>query len=134
MSQAKRKARTEHANELINVIAAHGRKFFYCKSTERTAHFSLIKNRVYFNDDYTGKAILVRQTMDWKGFSHGGTLRALVERIAEYIRTGKKIDISWIGPERSFTKGNIWGYTEADMQATREAAITLAIIQPTEAA
>lgn len=132
MSWVKRKARTEHANELINLIAAHGRRFFYCKSTGKTAHFSLIKNRVYFNDDYTGKAIMIRQTKDWKGFSHGGTLRALIEKIAEYIRTGNQIYIGWIGPETSFTNGNIWGYTEEEMTKTRTEALKLSIIKQPE--
>lgn len=123
----KKRARIEHANKLIKIISEHGRRFFYCKSTDRTAHFSMINGRVYLNDDHTGKAIHVRQDVPWKGFSHGGTLKALIEAIAHYIRTGNRLGIGWIGPERTFTDGNIWGYPKEAIESVRMLALGLPI-------
>lgn len=51
----------------------------------------------------------------WKGFSHGGTLKALAERFRDYICEGKQMPIGWLGPER-FDDSNIWGYDEVSMR------------------
>ena len=87
--------RLEVINKLIQFISERGRRFFYSKRTvnmdvESIAFMKLKKGRIYFVDDYTRKEIAVINNYKmWNGFSHGGTLRALVLDFAEYIRTGK---------------------------------------------
>lgn len=80
--------RLEVINNLIKFISERGRRFFY---TNNNLAFMKLKNgRIYFVDDYTQKEIpVINNYRDWKGFSHGGTIRALVLDFAEYIRTGK---------------------------------------------
>lgn len=53
-----------------------------------------LKNgRIYFVDDYTRKEIaVINNSREWDGFSHGGTMRALVLDFASFIRTGKDSD------------------------------------------
>lgn len=125
--------RLNHANQLVQVIAKHGRRFFYSAEKNRTAEFKLDeRGRVWFVDDYTGKTIFTHQCglhSRWRGFTHGGTLRALVEAIRDYIMHGEKLSIGWLGPERSFTNGNIWGYEPDQMAACRAEALMLPIIE-----
>jgi hypothetical protein len=125
--------RLGHANELIKIIAAHGRRFFFSQTTGRTAELFIgPRGRIWLADEYTGKLIYTHKTTwtnKWRGFSHGGTLRGLVEMMRDYIVTGRPILAFYLGPERGqLTDGNIWGYEASAMQAVREAAVKLPII------
>lgn len=125
--------RVEHANHLIRTISRHGRRFFYNKSHDRTAHIELNeRGRVYWVDDYSGKRIYTHATAitsRWRGFSHGGTLRSLAENMRDYIVHGKQIPRWVIAPERSFTDGDIWGYGPEAAPAVRAAAFELPIME-----
>jgi hypothetical protein len=131
-----KQTRTEHANELIRVIAKHGRRFFYNAQHDRTARLEVDeRGKVWFHDDYSGKRIYTHKSgfsSRWKGFSHGGTLRSLVEAMRDYICTGQTLPPGWIGLERHFTVGNVWGYAAADMAACRAEALVLPIISKPE--
>lgn len=88
--------RLEIINKLIKYISEHGRRFFWTKGTvnqdsvESVAFMKLKNGRLYFVDNYTLKEIpIIDNGHRWNGFSHGGTLRALVQDFADYIRTGK---------------------------------------------
>ena len=80
---------------------------------------------------YTGKRVFTHETVwggRWRGFSHGGTLRSLVEAFRDYICTGKQLHPGYLGPER-FDDSNIWGYDEAGMKAVREQAGALPVFR-----
>lgn len=80
--------RLETVNKLIEFISERGRRFF--NTNNNLAHMKLKNGRIYFVDDYTQREIaVINNYRDWKGFSHGGTLRALILDFAEFIRTGK---------------------------------------------
>lgn len=120
--------RVEHANALIQVIAAHGRCFFYCKSKGTTAHIELdARGRVWFVDDYSRKRIYTHYRYHWSGFSHGGTLRGLVEDMRDYITRGKHIPRWKIAIPRD-DGSNIWGYSPEAAEAVRAAAFALPIM------
>lgn len=142
-----KQARLEHANALIEIIASHGRRFFWHKgssrvagdassSAGRVAKLTLLRGRVYHIDEYSGKAIYTHRAgfgNDWRGFSHGGTLRSLVEDMRDYIMTGTPIARETIVIRQLASKGlegNIWGYDVAAATAVREAAYKLPIISP----
>ena len=128
--------RVEHANALILVISRHGRRFFYNAAADRTAYLELDhRGRVWFIDDYRGSRIYTHPTgftSRWRGFSHGGTLRSLVESMRDYIVTGKRMDRWRIATERSFTNGDIWGYGKEAAQAVRTEAFALPIMESAE--
>jgi hypothetical protein len=129
--------RLGHANQLIKIIAAHGRGFFFNLSSGRTAQLLLDKRgRVWFQDDYTGKLIFTHETSwrnKWRGFSHGGTLRDLVEMMREYIIKGTPIHPYYLGMERrNIYDGNIWGYSDDAIKAVRDEAAPLPIIKRVE--
>jgi hypothetical protein len=152
MSSATEKLRrAEHANELIKIIAAHGRRFFHYSGSnvfdpetkvatfvlaDRVAYIELRRGRVYFVDAYSQQAVFTHKTNfggRWRGFSGGGTLRSLVEDMRDYIIDGTpiprwKIVIQQLG--HNDLVGNIWGYDVAAAQAVRAAAYTLPIIAP----
>lgn len=122
--------RLEHANKLIEVIAAHGRRFFWSESRQRTARLDLTLGCVFFTDAYTGKLICTATEGRWDGFSNGGTLKALVEDMRDYIVDGERI-ARWkiVMPRHDDTlEDNIWGYSGEAAKAVREAAFALPII------
>jgi hypothetical protein len=122
--------RAAHANDLVKIISDHGRRFFYNANKDRVAGFSVAPSgHIYFTDDYTGTPIYVAYQGRWRGWSHGGTLRELIRRMARYINTGKRLSLDWIGPER-FDQSNIWGYTSDEMTKCRTAALECAAIEP----
>lgn len=130
--------RLQHANDLIKVISSHGRRFFFDKATGNIASLHLdVRGRVWFKDDYSGKLIYTHHTAitsRWQGFSHGGTLRSLVEAMRDYITKGQPLSQGWIAPERVTPGSNIWGYSNEDAAAVREAAFKLPIIKAPAAA
>src|SRR5574337_318330 len=126
--------RLQHANDLIKLIAAEGRRFFYCQTTDRTAHLLLRHGHVYFVDDYSGKEIYCSSPgfgNKWRGFSHGGTLRDLVEDMRDYVLRGTpiprwKIVIRQLG--QPGLEDNVWGYDVDSARRLRHAAYQLPII------
>ncbi len=90
------------------------------------------RGKVWIIDDYSGKRVFTHETVwggRWRGFSHGGTLRSLVEAFRDYICTGEPLNRGYLGPER-FDDSNIWGYDEAGMKAVREQAGALPVFLP----
>jgi len=123
--------RCVYANQLLEVIAKHGRRFFYCPKTERVARL-VYDTKVHLIDAKTGTKIVLRNNGSWTGFSHGGTLRELVTMMRDYVTKGTRIGMHFIGMERTFGDGNIWGYPADALQACREAASLLPITTPHE--
>lgn len=126
--------RLTHANQLIKIIGTYGRRFFWNSENKKFARMDLRGGHVYFIDDYTGIAIYTHKTgfsNKWRGFSHGGTLRSLVEDMRDYIANGTqiprwKIVIQQFG--RDNLEDNIWGYPKDDAEAVRREAYALPII------
>lgn len=126
--------RVEHANQLIQIIGSHGRRFFYHAPANRFARLELRNGRVYFVDEYSERAIYTHRTgfySRWRGFTHGGTLRSLVEDMRDYITDGTpvpawKIVIRQLG--YTSLERNVWGYDAASAQAVRDAAYQLPIV------
>lgn len=106
--------RLEHANAILLSMSRHGRRFFYSKDHDRVARFELDdQGRVRIRDEYTGRAVLLVKDGRWRGFNNGGTLRRLVEDLANYIRTGKTIR-NHFGPWPEWIcGGDLWGYGDA---------------------
>lgn len=128
MSIIKKRGRVEHANTLIKIISDYDRRFFYNAQANRVAQFEIIKGHIYFRDDYTNKLIHVHKNFYNINFSHGGTLRDLVENMANYIRTGEHLSIKHIGPELAFSNQNIWGYSQRSIDDVRMLALGIPII------
>lgn len=124
--------RLEHANQLILIIARHGRRFFYHKGSDTTARLELDhRGRVWFIDHFTKARVYTHPATfgnDWRGFTHGGTMRGLVEAMRDYIRTGRRVPLNWLGPQRLNDQSNIWGYESEAMSAVRAEGIALPII------
>lgn len=114
--------RVEHANELIRLIASCGREFF--RKGETVAHLEIDKHgKVWFVDDYSRCRIYTHYRYDWRGFSHGGTMRRLIERLRDYITKGEKLTSFIIAPRCSNKDGsNIWGYEPSAAETLRQAA------------
>lgn len=129
-----RRERAEHANQLIRVIADHGRRFFWNEKHQRYASIEVdAGGRVWFIDDYSGKRIYTHWTPfgnKWRGFTHGGTLRTLVECMRDYIVDGKRIARWRIAQESLHGTEDIWGYGRLAAFETRTKAWALPIIMP----
>lgn len=111
------------ANAFLREIASCGRKFF--RHGDLISQFFVDeRGRVWFEDAHSRKRIYTHYKWDWRGFCEGGTLRALVERLRDYIRTGTKPHLA-LGPwPEHYCGGDLWGYG-ADMQQVRDSAARL---------
>jgi hypothetical protein len=117
--------RAGHANALIQIISDHGRRFFFCRSTGRVAYLILKGGRVYLVDDYTGATIYTHKTSfgnGWRGFSHGGTLRNLIEMLRDYIVHGTLLHPSYIAQD-------CWAYDASAVLAVRRHAYLLPMFE-----
>ena len=130
---ALKRQRVEQVNQAIRIIADHGRRFFYSQAVNRYAIMEVdARGKVWIIDDYSGKRVFTHETVRggrWRGFSHGGTLRSLVEAFRDYICTGNPLNPGYLGPDR-FDDSNIWGYDEEGMKAVREQAGSLPVFAP----
>ena len=119
--------RIEKANKLLKKIASCGRNFFYYGEDKTTAKFILKNNRIYFMDEYTKSEMLAYNYRQLgRKFNQGGTMKALVLDISEWIRTGK------------YTNGKNgygglfcphWGYPEKDMKDIQDYARELGYLK-----
>lgn len=135
MSRATKLERVAHANDLIKAIGSHGRRFFWNECDQRFARLELDeRGKVWFIDDYRGARVFTHQTNftnHWKGFSHGGTLRSLVESMRDYIVHGTPIPRWRIATEQLYGDHDVWGYGAEASTAVRLAAFALPIMEIT---
>lgn len=113
--------RVARCNVLLGVIGSTGRKFFrhgeVISHLERDSH-----GRIYFVDSYNKQRIYVScPNGEWPGFHNGGTLRALVSSMVEFIKTGES-------PNWGLSFGRHWGYGD-DMADVVLHAIELGFIR-----
>lgn len=115
--------RIYEANYALLTISIFGRRFFYNQLHNRVACFEMtIDGRLWFRDDYTDRRIYVAHRGRWRHFSHGGTLRRLVDGLARYIRTGEQISPRHFGPwPDHYCDGDLWGYGRGPMESLRQA-------------
>lgn len=125
--------RMDSANRLLQVIAHHGRRFFYSDVKARYASFDLDdKGQLWFTDDYSGKRLnITKRGLTQPGFTHGGTLRGLVETLADYVMTGQPMSKEWIAPACTFGSqaSDMWGYGAAAAAAVRAEAHRLPMFE-----
>lgn len=124
VTSSKKEKRCEQANELINVIANSGRKFFnYEENGGSIGCFELRNGRTYFIDGYMGKSIYAYENRFFRQkFSEGGTMQALVLDIAEWIRTGEPTNAK---NGYGGVYCDYWGYSDEAMKEIREKAIEI---------
>ncbi|BBK30271.1 hypothetical protein STHU_09050 [Allostella humosa] len=110
-----RTERAAHANAVIEEIAKVGRRFFWSEEHQRVSRFDFdTGGRLILVDRETGRNVHVTQREGWHNFSEGGTLRAVVEALAGYIREGVQINPRYFGPWPAYIcDGDLWGYGEA---------------------
>lgn len=129
--RAEKMMRLQHANQLIRIISKHGRRFFYNASADRVASLEIDpRGRIWFVDDYTGSRVytyrVAGRSRDWRGFSHGGTLRSLVEELCSYVRCGELLSRYRIAtPCGQDGAVDVWGYGRAAASSVREEAFSL---------
>lgn len=105
--------RVAQANQLLQVIAGCGRRFFCHQG--RVSRFELdARGRVWFIDAYREARIYTHYTSGrWHGFSEGGTLRDLVIKLRQFIQYGYDIGYM-LGPFPDwYSGGDPWGYGES---------------------
>jgi hypothetical protein len=123
----KRHERLGHANALIKVISQHGRRFFWNEVAQRVARLELDeRGKVWWIDDYRATRVCTEKIGGyehrWQGFSHGGTLKQLVQMMRDYVKTGEKIPAGYVPLD-------CWGYNDQAAEATREAVKGMPILE-----
>lgn len=119
--------RAEQANQLLAAIAGCGRKFF--AHNGRISRFEVDERGcIWFVDAYReAKIYTACKWSRWRGFSEGGTLRALVLQLCDFIRSGTPATIH-LGPWPDWVcGGDLWGYG-GDMETVRQAAQAAGVV------
>lgn len=120
--------RLKRANEFITVIASCGRKFFEHEGFIATLELSST-GRVFFIDDYTKKRVYTHQYgYRWGEFSHGGTMKNLIQCLRDFITKGEIMYADYFQPTMGNGWPNPWGYGD-DILKVREAAVRLGIAE-----
>lgn len=121
-----KKDRAEQASRFLATIASCGRKFF--AHNGRVSRFEVDdRGRIWFVDAYRERRIYTHYEGRWSGFSEGGTLRNLVCKLRDFIRTGEQQRLH-IGPWPDLIcNGDLWGYG-SDMDSVRTAAVACGIV------
>jgi hypothetical protein len=123
--------RLKRANELLEVIASCGHRFFWSEEFDRVSKFEIGENgRLYFIDKYRGERLplshMTSNHWDVK-FTEGGTLQRLIRHLAKFIRTGMPITTQYVFEHwENWCTSELWEYGE-DMEKVREAAKKLEI-------
>ena len=111
--------RLAHVNALTKSISSYGRRFFYNERIDYVAYMTMDeRGKLWWHDDYSLKRIYIAHKGEWRGFSHGGTLRWLVEAMAVYVREGHTMHPDIICQPRS-DGSNIWGYSKEQAELLR---------------
>ena len=127
--------RLGHANALIEVISRHGRHFFHNRESGAIARLELdARGRVWLIDEYLGARVYTEKMFGdghgWRGFSHGGTLRSLIEHLRDYIKRGDLLHPEFIAPAyTNSSHGDYWGYGAEAAAAVRAEAHALPLFQ-----
>ena len=88
MAETNKQLRAVTANQMLEAIAGCGRRFF--SDSGNTSRFEVDeRGRIWFIDCYKGRRIYTHYAGRWRGFSQGGTLRALVLKLVELYASGK---------------------------------------------
>lgn len=110
--------RVDLVNKIIKKIGSVGRKFFYYEPDGQYGVFTIINNRIYYIDEYTKEVLYAYSYKNLeKGFSHGGTLSALILDFSEFIRTGEHTN-GINGYQGLYC--DHWGYSKEDMLSIQE--------------
>lgn len=124
--------RLQAANQFINVIASHSHQYFRDKSSLRVAVLHLdAKSKVWIQDEYTQRLVNTHVDDDWDGFNHGGNLRNLVQRLRDFVVTGKALGNRYFTPALpEEPENNYWGYDDDSIMEVRSEGIRLGVIKP----
>jgi len=103
--------RLAHANAVLRAMGSYGRRFFYSSRHDRYAELILDdRGRCRRIDECSGKSVWLDENGKWRGFTNGGTCRAIVADLARYVRTGQKTR-NHFGPWPEWIcDGDLWGY------------------------
>lgn len=122
-TRAERLQRLEHINKLVITIGSYGRRFFWNERRKQYARMEIdARGKLWWIDDYQGTRICIEKIGGyehrWQGFSHGGTLKSLVQEMREYVKTGNPISMYLIAQD-------CWGYDAEATAATKKAAANI---------
>lgn len=123
---SEKETRLKHANELLNLVASEGRRFF--RRGDEISRFELDGHgRIWFIDAPSQCRIYTHYPK-LKGYGGGGTLKQIILLLRDYISSGKQLrDV--LGPWPSwYCEGDVWGYGES-MKRIREYAVEQGIYQ-----
>jgi len=132
-----RLARLAKANQCIQIISEHGRRFFSLRAdsypdkcmADRVSRFELDEKtgKLWFRDKYSWKRVYVAYPYKWRGFSEGGTLRSLIQSLRDWINDeSKTVPFGHFGPWQEWVcGGDLWGYGKEEMAEVRRRVIAL---------
>lgn len=121
-----RAGRLETANAFIRIISDHGRRFFHHEG--RVAHLDLdARGRLWFVGEWNGDRQYTHHVGRWSRFHQGGTMKALVEALRDFVMGRGPLPLKYLGPWRpEYCGGDLWGYGDEEMAKVRSRCADLA--------
>ena len=109
--------RIEVANRFVKIISEHGRKFF--ERNGKVGYFDIEHGHVVWHCEVAKKRIWL--SYKYWSFGNGGTMRALINALANYIREGGELPMRHLGPWPKWIggDGDMWGYGTDEMEKVR---------------
>ena len=117
--------RLEKANDLLQAIASCGRRFFFHSDDGAVSRLELDhRGRVWLIDHYSKRRVYTHdERSKWRGFTNGGTLRALICDLRDFVVRGELLHPGVLG----FGRDNHWAYG-GDLAIVQDAAIRLGLV------
>lgn len=113
------------ANDFIRIVSEHGRRFFHHEG--QVARLELgPRGHVWFVSEWSGRRTFTHYPHRWRHFGHGGTMRALIEALRDYVLGRRELPSNHLGPWRKeLCDGDLWGYGADAMAEVRRRAAEL---------
>ena len=107
--------RVDEANRIIQFIGDHGRRFLHRDGVYGTFYYHE-DGRLRYIDEFTNRNISVWNKFWRHGFSHGGTLRGIIDALTAWIIHGTPVPfpygVHW--PRHTGRKTTSWGYSTSE--------------------
>lgn len=125
--KAERQQRLHDVNTLIAIIGSVGRKFF--RHGPRMSRLEMDpRQRLWWVDCWEGTRVYLHSPRSQRrGFSQGGTMWDLIQRLKRFVQDGTQLHPRVFGPWPDWSIQDLWGYGDESMELVRAVARQLGI-------
>jgi hypothetical protein len=107
-------ARLRTAKRAIFVLSANGPRFLYAPAADRVGQLAVDRfGQTWYVDAFTGLMLYPFEGHEWRGFTAGPQLKAIVMALASYVRDGHQVDLALFEQACAEPYGKDWPLVRA---------------------